>query len=174
MPSSLCFSSDPTPWAALAPVCSLCTAQAPVPRVRPSSSRMFSRLTCSVSDFPLQAALLCCSPSYPGRHCLALHSTLILRGAVLLLGSVFPRWGGALKKALIMSRSESPCLFYPTLRDSLFIFLGSNTPCRATKALLPSTLGVYMILPHVILGLTYSGGTGKGLYHSFWRIVLLW
>lgn len=109
---------------------------------------VFTAHPLSVSDFPWQAALLCCYPPHPVQGYLSLHNRLILRGAILLLESVFPYWVVPLENLLIMLGLDAPCLIYTTLRDSLFIFLGSNTPCGATKALLPSTEGAYMVLPH--------------------------
>ena len=115
---------------------------------------------CSI-PMPADSTVLSPSSRFSGS---SLHNRLILSGAILL-GFYLP-----ILSCTPKGSSDNLCLFYPILRDSLFIFFGSNTSSGATKALLPFTI----VLPHImILGLNYSGGTGKGLYHYFWEIFLL-
>lgn len=131
------------------------------PHAGSPSPCMSSLLTLLDLWFPMQAPPLCCYPS----HLVQAHHY-----AILLLGFYLPILSCPPRGCSDHLGSDTPCLFYPNLRDSLFIFLGSNNPCGATKAFLPSTI----VFPHImILGLNYSGGTGKGLYHYFWKIFLL-
>lgn len=113
--------------------------------------------TCSI---PMPA---CSSVLLPSSPCSgsSLHNRLMLRGVILLLGFYLPILSCTPKGC-----SDNLCLFYPILRDSLFIFFGSNTSCAATKTLLPFSI----VLPHIMIwGLNYSGGTGRDFTIIFER-----